>query len=336
MYTPDNNFRYYQYAPPVPPQEGEKRQLRSTALRIGVVLLTLIASMQLIYPIVVVVLMSVGILPKDALTANMLGVDNATFLTIYSVVYAIAMGVPLLIVAFGKNRVAPFSLSKPVRFDVAFLGIVGGVGCCMTANIITSYILAFFEQFGITAPEAPEMMVNHPGSYFLNLFTIAVLPALLEEAVFRGCVLRLLRPYGDWFAIVVSAVVFGLMHGNLRQIPFATIVGLVLGLLYVITNNIWIPVTVHFINNAVSVSMEYLGFSMSENTVGVFYTLLILALAFVGLSAGVVLMIARRRYLRLQPNTTHLSGGERYGTLLKAPTFLIALILYVVLTVLGM
>lgn len=336
MYTPDNSFRYYHYTPPAPPQEDEKQNLRSTALRIGVLLLTLIATMQLIYPIIVVVLMAAGILPKDALTANMLGVDNTTYLQIYGVVYALAMGLPLLLVAFGKKKIFPLAPSKPVRLDVAFLGIVGGVGACMAANIVTSYVLAFLEQFGITAPEAPKMMLNTPNSYLLNLFIIAVLPAILEEAVFRGCVLRLLRPYGEWFAIVVSAVVFGLMHGNIRQIPFAIIVGLVLGWLYVITNNIWIPVTVHFINNAVSVSMEYFGFSLAENAVGTFYTMIILALAFVGIVSAVILLIFCRLHLRMQPKTTLLSGAERFGVLLKAPTFLIAIILYVLLTVLGM
>ena len=126
------------------------------------------------------------------------------------------------------------------------------------------------------------------------------------------------------------------MHGNIRQIPFAIIVGLVLGWLYVITNNIWIPVTVHFINNAVSVSMEYFGFSLAENAVGTFYTMIILALAFVGIVSAVILLIFCRLHLRMQPKTTLLSGAERFGVLLKAPTFLIAIILYVLLTVLGM
>lgn len=336
MYTPQNGFGYYHYPQTIPPQETEKKTMRSTALRVGTLLLVLIGTMQIVYPVVVVILMAAGVLPANALTADMLGVDNTTYMLIYSAVYALAMGLPMLIVMFGKKRIWPLSPAKPVRWEVAFFGIVGGVGVCMAANIITSYILAILEQFGVTTPEMPQMMVNTLDSYLLNLFTIAVLPALLEEMVFRGCVLRLFRPYGDWFAVLVSAVVFGLMHGNLRQIPFAIIVGLVLGWLYVVTNNIWIPITVHFINNAVSVSMEYLGFSLSENAVGVFYTLIILALAAVGLGAGLILILVYRRHLRMQPKTTLLSVGERYGVLLKAPTFLIALILYVLLTLLGM
>lgn len=336
MFTPPNGYGYYQYTPSIQPNTAEKKELRSTALRVGTLLLALIGTMQIIYPLVVVALMALGFLPKNALTAEMLGVDNSTYMIIYSIVYALAMGLPMIIVLLQKKRFWPLSPAKPVRLDVAFLGIVGGVGICMTANIITSYFLAILEQFGITAPEAPEMMVNSFESYLLNLFTIAILPAILEEMVFRGCVLRLFRPFGNWFAIIVSAIVFGLMHGNLRQIPFAIIVGMVLGWLYVITDNIWIPISVHFLNNATSVTMEYLGFSLAENTVGTFYTLLILALAAIGIGAGLILILARRRYIRMSSVSTTLKVGEKYGTIFKAPTFLIAVILYVLLTILGM
>ena len=94
--------------------------------------------------------------------------------------------------------------------------------------------------------------------------------------------------------------------------------------------------TVHFINNAVSVSMEYLGFSLADNKVGTFYTLIVLSLAAVGSIAGLILIFGYRKHLRMQPKTTTLTVGERYGTLFKAPTFLIAIILYIVLTGLGM
>jgi len=336
MYTPSNGFGYYHYVPPVPPQEAEKKKLRSTALRVGTMLLVLIGTMQIVYTVVVLALMVAGILPEDALTADMLGVDNRTFLLIYSAVYALSMGLPMLVVMIGKNRIFPLSPAKSMRGSTAFLGILGGVGVCMAANIVTSYILAFLEQFGVTVPETPQMMVNTPESYLLNLFTIAVLPALLEEMVFRGCVLRLFRSYGDGFAIIVSATTFSLMHGNIRQIPFAFIVGLVLGWLYVVTNNIWIPIMVHFINNGVSVSMEYLGFFLPEETVGVFYTLIIIALAIIGLGAGLVFILTNLRNIRFAPKTTTLTIGERFGVLLKAPTFLIAIILYILLTLMGM
>ena len=337
MYTPPPYGYGYYYAPPPPsPHDIERKNLRSTAGAVGALLLGHIAAMQLIYPIVVLILMAAGVLPSNALTETTLGVDNTTYLLIYGVVYALAMGLPLFIILFQKNKFFPLSPAKPVKGTVGFFGVLGGIGVCMLANIVTSYLLAILSEFGVPIPEAPQMMDNTLTSYLLNLLIIAVLPGILEELVFRGCVLRMLRPYGDLFAVFVSALIFGLMHGNIRQIPFAVIVGLVLGWLYVTTNNIWIPITVHFLNNAVSVTMEYLAFSLPESAVDIFYTAIILVLAAVGVVFGILLLVCNHRELKLSPKRSVLSGGERFGTLFKAPPFLIAMILFAVLTLIGM
>lgn len=75
-----------------------------------------------------------------------------------------------------------------------------------------------------------------------------LLGPVAEEILFRGLVLRSLQPYGKKFAILVSALLFGLFHGNLMQAPFAFVVGLVLG--YVaLEYHIWWAVVLHWINN---------------------------------------------------------------------------------------
>ena len=337
MYTPYSYGNGYFYTPPPPsPQDIERKNLRSTALAVGALLLTHIGAMQLVYPLIVLLLTAVGFFPVNAMSESMLGVDNTTYLLIYGVVYALAMGLPMMIICFQSNKFWPLSPAKPVSGRVGLFGILGGIGACMLANIVTSYILTILSEFGVSIPETPKMMDNTITSYLLNLLIIAVLPGILEEMVFRGCVLRMLRPYGDLFAVFVSALTFGLMHGNLRQIPFATIVGLVLGWLYVTTNNIWIPIVVHFLNNAVSVTMEYLAFSLPEASVDIFYTVIIIALAALGVVFGILLVVLDRRELKLNSKHSVLSGGQRFATVLKAPTFLIAMILFAVLTLLGM
>ena len=74
----------------------------------------------------------------------------------------------------------------------------------------------------------------------------AIVPAVFEEFAFRGVVLNKLRKFGDSYAIIMSAVLFGLMHGNLSQIPFAFILGLVIGFIAVKTNSIIPGILIHF------------------------------------------------------------------------------------------
>lgn len=123
---------------------------------------------------------------------------------------------------------------------------------CVVANLVANYMMSFFNALGIPSPAMPELLIDTPVSLALNLFIFAALPALLEEMVFRGCVLQSLRPYGDRTALWVSSLLFSLMHGNILQVPFAFIVGLVLGYAVLKTGNIWLAVAIHFANNAMA------------------------------------------------------------------------------------
>lgn len=328
---------YYNYLPPETPMQKEKKRLRKDGNAIGVLMLLLIATSQLTYTLVALLLTWIGFLPTGALQQQYLGLDNTTFLLVYSVIYAIAMGLPtLLVCGVGRRRFSPLAPTKPQPSGVPFLSILGGVGICMAANIVSNIIAIIFVDLGITVPDQPQLMENTVTSLLLNLFVIAVLPAILEELMFRGCVLRLLRPYGNFFAIIISSLLFGLMHGNLRQIPFATMVGICLGFLYISTDNIWIPIGVHFCNNAFSVLMEYAAFQLPEGKTTYFYAFAIYGLAAFGLVAAVCLLVRHGQHLRPQPRRSLLSGLSRTITLVKAPPLLIAVILFILLMILGM
>ena len=93
----------------------------------------------------------------------------------------------------------------------------------------------------------------------LAILTTAVVPAFVEEYLFRGVILNNLMPYGRDTAIVVSAVCFGLMHQNAGQFFYTTIMGLLLGYVFVVSGNIWCGVLIHFVNNAMSVLFDVLG-----------------------------------------------------------------------------
>lgn len=327
MYQPFNPY----FTPD--PQEylmrQEKHRLRKDATYIGVLSLALTLVMEFAFTILAIFLMQIGVFTYEQLSDPFLGLDNTSYMWLYSGVYTFSLLVPTVVVSLCfERRFVPFSPAKPVPFGVAFLGIISAVGMCMLSNIINSYVLAFFSEIGLSVPDAPQTMVNTPASLAINLFTLAVLPALLEEMIYRGYILRTLRPYGNWFAVIISSLLFSLMHGNLRQIPFAFIVGLVLGLLYVVTDNIWMPIAVHFTNNAISVLMEYFGFSLSEENVGVFYALVIYGLVFVGVLAAVVLFSMYKRNVVVPKANTSLSASKRTATLLLTPLFLLSLIIY--------
>ncbi len=315
------------YIPPPTPQQLERRWLRRKGNFAGVLMLANTAGLLLTFNILAVILLLAGVLDRSQLTQPLLGMDKVSYLLVYAGVYSFAMLVPAALVALcGKRRYFPLSPAHRVNGPDTFLAVVAGVGVCMLANIIGSYVTAFLEQLGASAPEMPDMLEPTPTGFALYLIVFAVLPALLEEAVMRGYLLRELRPFGDGAAVFMSALFFGMMHGNIRQIPFAFVVGLVLGWLYVATDNIWLPVAVHFCNNGVSVLIEYLGDGMNESAFGVLNWIVIGTLILLGLVAVAVLLLRRSELLRLpaQPRSS-LNAGQRWSALLTSPVLLLAL-----------
>lgn len=110
------------------------------------------------------------------------------------------------------------------------------------------------ELLGIEmSPEYEKMfegMMKEPWGYA----AIGVLAPLTEEVVFRGAVLRkLLQLMGHkwrWGAIVISAAIFGAVHGNNAQFWTAFVLGIVLGWMYYRTRSIVPGIVLHFVNNS--------------------------------------------------------------------------------------
>lgn len=315
-------------------RKQERGRLRNDASYVGALSLALIFVMQYAFSFIVTLLIKFGAIPAENLKAPYLGLGNTMYMYLYMAVYICSLLWPALIVSYCcKKRFFPFTPAKPVPFGIAFFGVLSAIGLCMLSNIINSYILYFFTEMGLNVPEAPQTMVATPTSLALNLFTMAVLPALLEEMIYRGYILRVLRPYGNLFAVLISSALFSLMHGNLRQIPFAFIVGLVLGSLYVCTNNIWLPIAVHFANNAISVLMEYFAFSLPVEYQGVFYALIIYGLIVVGIVCSIVLLASYRKQLRVRRVGSSLRFFDRWGALFSSPLFVTAVLMYVMLLI---
>lgn len=148
-----------------------------------------------------------------------------------------------------------------------------GMGFCSFANISMGYISSVFQSFGI---EYEVNFAPNPEGFFgflLSFIATAIVPALVEEFACRGIVLGLLKKYGEGFAIISSSIIFGVMHGNFEQIPFATMVGMILGYIYVKTGSIWCCVAVHCVNNAISVIFTYLPVALDANAQNILYVL---------------------------------------------------------------
>lgn len=94
--------------------------------------------------------------------------------------------------------------------------------------------------------------------FLANMLLIAIIPALGEELLFRGILQgQLMRRMRPWIAIAVAGAVFSFFHFQMDGFLPRWLLGMVLGWLYWRTQQLWIPVLAHFINNAFQIVAQY-------------------------------------------------------------------------------
>ncbi len=130
---------------------------------------------------------------------------------------------------------------------------------------------------------------------FVILITTVIIPAFFEELVFRGLILTNLLPHGRTFAIIVSGIIFGAVHGTVSQILFATLAGIVLGWVYVETGSIWCGIFVHFINNLVSVCEGAIISALPYNTAMKYVYIIEITILLIGIISAVAAVSAMKK-----------------------------------------
>ena len=131
-----------------------------------------------------------------------------------------------------------------------------GMAVCMIANVAADMLNHNFAFFGLENTLDMDTSSENLAESMFGIVSTALMPAIAEEFAFRGIILGSLRKYGDAFAIIASAVMFGAMHGNIVQIPFAFILGLVFGFAVCKTNSLIPAIIIHFINNSYAVILS--------------------------------------------------------------------------------
>lgn len=289
----------------------QKKDIRKIALTIGIPSLCIFLITFLWSSIYVFVTTKlVGMSYSEAVTLT----EDAAFQQVLQILISILMFLvpfPIAAKCAGYKIDALVKTNRPIqKTALPFFAI--GIGFCAFSNIAMTYCSYFFEGIGIDYDV--DFGDNPSGvlGFLLSFIATAIVPALVEEFACRGIVLGLLKKHGEGFAIIVSSIVFGIMHGNFEQIPFAVLVGLILGYIYVKTNSIWISIAVHCANNAVSVIFTYLNNTLSANMQNVVY-LLYLTFGLLAAIVGVCLLTKNNTFtFELEKSDSEITLKQKY------------------------
>lgn len=172
------------------------------------------------------------IAPMDMITMTSLAMVASTVVMSWHLIH------------FGYVRLA-CDKYKEVSLPVLGISVVFIFAAMYVLNLL-------IEQAGIpnTMEETFLAMSRNP----FGILSIALLAPILEELLFRGAIQGQLQASGmrSWTAILVSSLIFGVVHMNPAQIPFAFLLGMMFGWLYYRTGSLLPGIIGHVLNNSVA------------------------------------------------------------------------------------
>jgi len=148
------------------------------------------------------------------------------------------------------------TLNKKVDFVSVLIAIAMSLICLFCFTGLTNVFVNFLGKLGYKS--SSSFSVPNIETYLLYIFLICICPAIFEDVLFRGCILNGLRKLGDKNAVIISAVIFMLMHGGPDQTVHQFILGVVLGFALIASKSVWIPIIIHFVNNFIALTSAYL------------------------------------------------------------------------------
>lgn len=148
---------------------------------------------------------------------------------------------------------------RPVSLVFIFL-----IAFCSFPIISLLNVLSMFFVENEVAGVAMDM---YPHGLFLSMLVMAVMPAVGEEVLMRGVIYRSYQRKSPIFALFASAVIFGLIHMNFNQMPYAIFLGIIMVLLIEATDSILSSMFLHFLINGFSTMAGYFTANIVETQV---------------------------------------------------------------------
>ena len=171
----------------------------------------------------------------------------------YLISQAIVLLPALIYLAIHKINIIVCMPYRKLRISDGLLSLLFGYALVPTMLFVSNLTSLFSTNY---VQDSVQELIAYP--FVVQLLIIAVLPACVEEFVFRGLIYHSYRKNGILGAAVLSGLVFGLMHLNINQLSYALLMGIVFALLVEATGSMYSSMLAHFAANSYSIIMMQL------------------------------------------------------------------------------
>ena len=204
------------------------------------------------------------------------------------------------------------SHTERIRFDAKFtpdfpLMILAGLALITAGSYINGI---FCDLIGFSIPEDTTVTGNYDNASSVILYmSTAIAPAFAEEFLFRGVFYTNLRPYGRTQAVLISSLLFALMHQNIEQLFYTFVAGIAMALMYELTGSIWCSVIYHLMNNELAALFEIMIYGKVGDAAYIAFLIWDVVICALGLTAAILLV---RHYKHQVSENTNGSSGEAF------------------------
>lgn len=186
------------------------------------------------------------------------------------------------------------------------IGIILVLGAQMIGSFLGGLLSLIGESAGLAMNTFAPMFGDNALSNVLLFLYVCILAPLFEECIFRGVVLKSLSKINTTFAIIVSAILFGLYHLNLFQTVNAFLVGLVFALIAVKSGSVIPSIVAHIVMNTFASVINYAASLMSEEQAGVVMPSIMAGLALIGI---ITFIMVRKQLLPEKPEKSEVKAS---------------------------
>ena len=137
-----------------------------------------------------------------------------------------------------------------IAFKDVIVSILAGYMMIPMVLFINNVSMLFSKNY---LEAASQTLLTYP--FVVQIILMAVIPALVEEFIFRGLFYGTYRKCGILKGALMSGLVFGLFHLNINQFCYAFVIGVVFAFLVEATGSIWSSVLAHFAINTYSITI---------------------------------------------------------------------------------
>ena len=163
---------------------------------------------------------------------------------------------PVILIITLKGNVKDILRLRPISF-INVLIIIGIIIFAIPVIGFINFIVTFFISLVGTPLPNPTPKIEDFESLVLGLIIIAGVAGICEEVMFRGIVIRGYERFGAKTAIIVSSLLFALMHRNIQTLIGIFFIGLIIGYIVYLTDSIYAGIIAHITNNATAVIMTF-------------------------------------------------------------------------------